>query len=166
MLRTYTGFPVTAAVSPDRLFKESYVIPEVDKALAEIVKLGNPTFGYTLETSLKAVSWWIESGGLFNKEVLNYRVELSASERSFILETADLLLGNRCQRQLGWTDWAILLCPSDPKDRAPALWSEAELDKLKALKDMPTPVLIQRWVSNLGIGDLVQSLYLFASPSI
>ena len=165
-MTTYTtsGIPVNAASTEKHIVRGVYVDGSVDSLLSYIKCEQTLSLEQTFNASVKATTIWVETGGLFNPRVLAGD-KMSASARSFVMETAGILSGRLQNRRVGWPDWRVLLCPSETEVLANPNWTKDELEELRTLQLTPTPVLIQRWVSEHGIGDLVQTLGVYVSPS-
>lgn len=166
-MTTYTrsGMVVNALAGSNKIIRGFYEDQTVDTLLAYIKCEQDLSIEQCKEASIKAVTLWVETGGLFNKQITN-NVKLSANARSFINETAGLLSGRIQSRRVSWPDWRTLLCHSDSVAISDPKWTADELEELRTLQLTPTPVLIQRWVSKHGVGDLVQTLSVFLSPSV
>lgn len=166
-MTTYTtaGFPVNVTAGSERLVNGVYTDSSVDNLIALIRCEQTLSFDQKYNASVKATTIWVETGGLFNPAVLK-GAKITATARSFIMETAGILSGRLTRRSMGWSDWRLLLCPGDAVVVNDPNWTTAELEELRSLQATPTPVLIQRWVNQHGVGDLIQALGLFVSPTL
>lgn len=165
-MTTYTrsGLVVNVLAESEKLIRGAYQDEAVDTILAYIKSNHPLSFEQEKKAILRATTIWVETGGIFNKQLVGANLTLNA--RSFIAETAALLTGQIKTRRVSFPDWRLLLCPGDSVVLHAANWTADELEDLQVLRSTPTPVLIQRWVSEHGVGDLVQTLGVFVSPSI
>jgi len=163
LLYSYYGFPVLVEVasSPD---EKIFHAPQVT-AVAERRKSSNrPGFTEEVDQIIDLTKTWAITGGFF-RAILAPGVQVSPSVRSFVLETACLLAGTIQRRRVGFPDWALLLSPGDDVVCAPPVFSPEELAAVEAMAKLPTEEIIYRWVNNLGVDDLSQSLQLYVGEA-
>lgn len=110
-----------------------------------------------LETVIKA---WAASGNMF-ANILQPGVAISPSVASFVIETAQMVLGLKKRRVMSFQDWSLLLKPNE-ETRCGNLELNAEaLGGLEELAGMSHDRLFQKWVLNVGFEDLIATMKIY-----
>jgi len=110
-----------------------------------------------LETVVKA---WAAAGNMF-ANILQPGVLISPSVASFVIESAQIVLGLKKRRVMSFQDWALLLKPSaETRCGALELNDEARAG-LQELAEMQPAYLFQKWVVNADFEDLVGAMKIY-----
>lgn len=152
------GLPVSA---PDDVDSDVvFVSKEVTQVYETRIENKNISFSDELHQIETLLSMYSLSGGLF-KIIHDNKVEITANAKSFILETAQLILGKIAQRRVSFQDWSILLLPGADDVKTTPTFSKEEMIILQELRDMSNAKLFQTWINQAGLNDLSQFMQVY-----
>lgn len=110
-----------------------------------------------LETAIKA---WTTAGNMF-AGILQPDAVVSPSVASFVIETAQVILGLKKRRVMSFQDWALLLKPTDETRCGPLQINADARAPIEGLAQMTPAELFQRWVVIAGFEDLIGAMKIY-----
>lgn len=161
LLFTVNGFP-TGSQAPTPT--DGSVARYHDVSIDDLYANGSPSPSISfpdelavLETVIKA---WSAAGNMFTN-ILQPGVVISPSVASFVIETAQMVLGLKKRRVMSFQDWALLLKPNDETRCGNLELNEEALSGLTELAGMSHDRLFQKWVLNAGFEDLTATMKIY-----
>ena len=157
LVYTHRGFPVIVDGPSDSVLE----VAEIDDVLKERRHAETKSFEMNIRHVQLMRNIWNVIGNVFSN-AMSDDVKVSGNVRSFILETASVIQHGK-RRKTDITFWEELFTePDDPTRRKVCNFSREEQELLNGVSIMKTEVLIQKWVMNAGVDDLVHSMHLIA----
>lgn len=110
-----------------------------------------------METVVKA---WAAAGNMF-ANILQPGVQVTPSVASFVIETAQIVMGLKSRRVMSFQDWALLLKPAEDTRCAPFEVSDDVRAPIEGLAQMAPAHLFQKWVVTADFEDLVGAMKIY-----
>lgn len=161
LVYTVNGFPTN---------NESAVKAQGDEVLYHDVSIddlyasGGPSPSISFPDELKVletvVKAWSAAGNMF-ANILQPGVQISPSVASFVIETAQIVLGLKTRRVMSFQDWALLLRPAEDTRCGPLELNVAAREGLDELAKMNHAYLFQLWVTRASFEDLVGAMKIY-----
>lgn len=155
---THRGFPVSlAAVTRTDSVYESTEISEIYRSRIAPIR---PDFALELKQVATMTREWSITRGFFIA-ALDPDTRIGGSVQSFIAETAMYLTGRITRRRVSFQDRGLLIKEDAVTTvRAPS-FTQAELMAVTELANIAPEVLIQLWITRVGVDDLSSTLQLY-----
>lgn len=159
LVYTVNGFP-TANKANQSDNEVRYHDDGIDTLYHAFPPTNKRSFEVELDTCVTIIKAWSAVGCLFSN-LLQPGVKVSASTTSFVLETAAVVSGVKSRRGLSFQDWALLLRPGDDVKIQSVEINADSAALLKEVADLSLEHLIQKWVTGIGLEDLLATMKLY-----
>jgi hypothetical protein len=158
LVYTHRGFPALMDIQVSS--GAVYEAPEISNIYRARCEQTRPGFDVELEQIRLLLAEWTRTGGFF-QAALQPSVRLAGSIQSFIAETAMYLTKRITRRTICFQDRALLMKQDlEVATRLPTFTAD-ERAALSELSSMKPEVIIQFWVTRLGVDDLSCSMQLY-----
>lgn len=158
LVYTHRGFPAVMDIEATQ--GAVYEAPEISNIYRARCKQTRPGFVIELDQIEELLAEWTRTGGFF-AAVLQPTVRVSGSVQSFIGETALFLTKRITRRRVSFQDRGMLMKQDlSVATRLPS-FTDDERAAMTELAGMKPEVLVQFWITRLGVDDLSSSMQLY-----
>lgn len=158
LVYTHRGFPCVMDIEISQ--GAVYEAPEVSKIYRERMQQTRAGFEIELDQVEMLLGEWTRTGGFFGPSLIP-SVRLSGSVQSFIAETALFLTKRITRRRVSFQDRGMLMKQDIAVATRLPTFTDDERAALTELSGMKPEVLIQFWITRLGLDDLSCSMQLY-----